>query len=291
MHICSRTLGEHGCAECLRTRTHNKRVWVNRMFLESQKHEKNSFLTLTYDEDNLPHDGSLVPDDVTNFLKSFRQEIYPHKVRYFFVGEYGDDSQRPHYHAALFGVGLEVEDIIRKSWKKGHIMLGTLTVQSCRYVAGYVTKKMVVKDGELLDGRYPEFTRMSRRPGIGAGAVDDIARALDNPAGQDLLRNEDIPQSLRVSGQNLPLGRYLRLKLRDRFYDTKNPIKEMSRQVVLAHENCQKADEKMQALFQDYCASSMSKKMNFLTYLQEVAKQKNLDIESQHKINQIRKTL
>nr|QJB21676.1 MAG: replication initiator protein [Microvirus sp.] len=285
MHQCDRSLGEHGCAECLRNRTHFKRVWVHRLMLESKYHETSSFLTLTYSDLHLPLDYSLNPEHLTLWLKRFRAAIYPKKIRYFAVGEYGDDTQRPHYHAALFGVGPEAQDIVHSTWGMGHVMLGTLNIQSCRYVAGYVTKKMTSPTDYRLQGRHPEFTRMSRKPGIGKAAVADIVNTLDCEAGAELLR-DDVPSALTISGRPLPLGDYMRSKIKDAVYDTKNPLYKLSNDYASAIERNKKAEAKMQSMFEDYCRSSMSKKMTFLQYLKEVRKQKNLNLTSQFKLNQ-----
>lgn len=283
MHNCPKTLGEHGCAECLRNRSYHKRVWVHRMDLEARLHEKNSFLTLTYSDEFLPANNSLVPDHCVNWLKRFRQAIAPVKVRYFLVGEYGDDSHRPHYHAALFGVGPEYEDVVRETWQMGHVMLGDLNIQSMRYVCGYVTKKMTAKSDERLNGRHPEFTRMSRMPGIGSLYVPNIAAALDCEAGASLVA-DDVPNALRLHGKAMPLGKYLRSKLKDEIY-AKDPSLLLAK--LLGSESLYNAikrtkisDEKMLAMYARYENSSMSEKMSFLDYLKQNRKQKFLNSEA-----------
>lgn len=64
--------------------------------LEAAQYEDNCFITLTYDDEHLPLGMSLVPKDLQDFLKRFRSRIAPIKVRYYGVGEYGDQTQRPH---------------------------------------------------------------------------------------------------------------------------------------------------------------------------------------------------
>lgn len=205
------------CGQCMPCRFNRRRLWTHRLMLESLKHSQSCFLTLTYDAEHLPSGGTLVPRDVQLFLKKLRKEIYPLKVRYYFVGEYGDQSWRPHYHAALFGIGADFTHVIKKCWGKGHIMIGDLTLHSAQYIAGYVTKKMTNKNDMRLKGRHPEFARMSLRPGIGALAIDDIAKAmtagrLGEVVGLD--SNMDVPTALKHGVKNMPLGRYLRRKLR-----------------------------------------------------------------------------
>lgn len=99
---------------------------------------------------------------------------------------------RPHYHALLFGLDFEDKEIhsvkqgtylykseeLRDIWGHGHVTIGEVTRQSAAYVARYVMKKI---NGELQEEYYkkvdengvvydvkPEYTTMSRRPGIGA---------------------------------------------------------------------------------------------------------------------------
>lgn len=100
-------------------------------------------------------------------------------------------------------------DVVRDTWKLGNIFLGELTEKSAQYIAGYVLKKMTSVEDKRLNGRFPEFARMSLRPGIGANAVERICGALD---GIDY--GIDVPVGLRHGARVLPLGRYLRRRLR-----------------------------------------------------------------------------
>lgn len=215
-----------GCGQCMPCRLNRRRLWTHRMFLESLKHEQSSFITLTYDQDHVPKDLSLNPKHTTDWVKRLRDKISPRKVRYFLVGEYGDHTQRPHYHAALFGVGLLDEELIKDTWKKGFIQVGELTLHSAQYIAGYVTKKMTQKEDSRLKGRHPEFARMSRKPGIGATAMDEVADILTTHFGvKEIETLGDVPKALKQGKKSLPLGRYLRSKLREKlgFKETSTP--------------------------------------------------------------------
>lgn len=205
---------------------------MHRMMLETLKHADNAFVTLTYADECLTMvdkgSGSfatLVPKHVQDWLKRLRKSVSPHRIRFYVVGEYGDATERPHYHAALFGFPtclygmsrysrLRVSccvncDRVRDTWGFGNIFLGTLEEKSAQYIAGYVMKKMTDKEDLRLKGRYPEFARMSLRPGIGGEAVEDVVRAL---IGIDV--GVDVPNGLRHGSRVLPLGRYLRRRLR-----------------------------------------------------------------------------
>lgn len=210
-------MATHGCGQCIPCRINKRRLWVHRIMLEKRLHEKSCFLTLTYDEKNLPQGGSLVPSHYQKFVRSVRKDF---SIRYFFVGEYGDNTQRPHYHAAMFGLDETDTDYLRGKWGHGHIMCGSLTDDSAQYIAGYVVKKMTNKNDPWviarLNGRHPEFARMSLKPGLGAGAVRSIADTLESDFGPDVLAAYDgLPPVLQHGRKQLPLGRYLKKKLSD----------------------------------------------------------------------------
>jgi len=188
-------------------------------------HAENSFVTLTYRPEDLPPGGTLVPKHTQNWFKRLRKELPPSSLRYYLVGEYGDQSQRPHYHAAIFGLGPQ-SSLFQETWKKGRVYPGTLTPHSAQYIAGYVTKKLTKKDDPALQGRHPEFARMSNRPGIAATSVPDIALVLTtDPGCNSILASGDVPLTLSVGKSQFPLGRYLRRKLREQlgFKETSTP--------------------------------------------------------------------
>lgn len=175
------------CGQCLACRLNYGRDWAIRITSEAKCHDANVFLTLTYDDEHLPEDRSLVKKHVQDFMKRLRKQVG--KVRYFLSGEYGDKFMRPHYHLIIFGLSIDnpvFTDRIYdskskgyfcrcKCWTFGHCFLGNVTVDSARYVAKYTVKKVKGKGSqEYYDslGIIPEFALMSRRPGIGAEFCD-----------------------------------------------------------------------------------------------------------------------
>lgn len=269
-----------GCGQCLPCRLNRRRLWTHRMMLEGYMHENCSFATLTYDEENLPADGSLKPDDARKFLMRLRKSMYPRKLRFVLVGEYGDISERPHYHAALFGISLLETDLVRKSWGHGHVMLGDLTPDSAQYIAGYTVKKLTNKNNEWvaekLKGRHPEFARYSLKPGIGAKAMEVVCDSLTSPQGYHLLNEGDVPSQLQHGQKKLPLGRYLKSKLREQYGFEK---KETPPEVL------QNFREEMHQLFQDGLKSKAIKaSQSFKNYLIDLNKQKVLNLETRTKI-------
>lgn len=160
---------------------------------EAQMHEENSFLTLTYAPEHLPSDGSLDVVHFQQFMKRLRKNQSGKTIRFFHCGEYGDLNGRPHYHALIFGHDFKDKEVVsvnkqgqklygsealKKLWPWGHSSIGTVTFQSAGYCARYVVKKIT---GEAAKEHYervdqetgeitrlkPEYTTMSRRPGIG----------------------------------------------------------------------------------------------------------------------------
>ena len=211
--------GQWQCRQCLPCRIRLRREWTNRIMLESKLHASSSFLTLTYDDAHLPSDYSVSPSDFSLWLKRFRKSLDNIKVRYFAVGEYGDRFHRPHYHAALFGVDVDVLPYVHATWRKCDPRYATLTpliVERAQYLAGYVTKKMTKADDDRLNGRHPEFARMSLKPGIGADYVPTVAKTLlTSSHAMEIIKQEgDVPQVLKTSGRLFPIGRYLRNNLR-----------------------------------------------------------------------------
>lgn len=186
-----------------------------------------AFITLTYSEEKLPTNGSLVPDHFKNWLKRYRKRVAPQKVRFYGCGEYGDVSFRPHYHAAVFGCepcrqpGIYTDGTacpckpcsdVRETWGFGFVTVKRLELGSAQYIAQYVTKKMTHREDPRLCGREPEFARMSLKPGIGAHAMHDVASAWMQ---YDLEKTrDDVPLGLRVGERIFPLGKYLRKEMR-----------------------------------------------------------------------------
>lgn len=219
------------CGQCLACRINRRRVWTLRLLLESFLHEKLSFLTLTYSDEELPYDfegnQTLCKRDIQLWLKRLRKVFYPRSIRYYICGEYGSKTFRPHYHALLFGVdpaeldpewltysgksGPSVrghkQSLLYNSWEHGIVHVGNCERQSIQYVAGYVTKK--ITKSRKTETRQQEFSLMSLKPAIGLRAVDSIVSTLRG-------REDEFKRQLRIDGKTWPVGRYLLDKLRDR---------------------------------------------------------------------------
>lgn len=180
------------CGQCSWCRFVRTRQWALRCYLERQTHKDAAFVTLTYAPEHLPKNGTLVRKHVQGFLKRLRSNIaYQYgeniKIRFYASGEYGEENSRPHYHILIFGFGFPDKkfhrhshahgftnpvyrsEFLEKCWKFGFSELGSVTLESAAYTAGYIRKKI---NGALADehykGRQPEFSLQSTTPGIGA---------------------------------------------------------------------------------------------------------------------------
>lgn len=179
------------CGQCIGCRLERSRQWAMRCMHEKKLHADNCFVTLTYKD--MPEDRSLSVRDLQLFMKRLRKAREPERVRFYACGEYGPENGRPHYHAILFGVrfsdlrfykrgvdgDLSISAELEALWGLGFCTVGEVTFKSCAYVARYICDKIT---GEAAEKHYgwiddngecrsvvPEFTVMSRRPGIGSG--------------------------------------------------------------------------------------------------------------------------
>ena len=163
--------------------------------------EDSLFVTFTYREPwhctpeqkneglHCPGDGSLDHSHFQKFMKRLRKHFGDRRIRYYQCGEYGDETNRPHYHAILYnvsfpdqelmkqqnGYSLFVSETLDKLWKYGYCWFGSVSFDSAAYVARYCMKKITgtkAHDHYLRHDEYgneywlkPEYSTMSK--GIG----------------------------------------------------------------------------------------------------------------------------
>ena len=158
------------CSRCLPCRVNRARMWSVRIMHEVKLWPENSFVTLTYNDENLPKNNSLCKQDCQKFIKRLRKNLYPAKIKYYLGAEYGDIGNRPHYHLIIFGLGASSQKLLNRTWGKGYVNIGNVTHDSARYVASYTLKKLYGPEGEAYyhnKGILPEFSLMSKQPAIG----------------------------------------------------------------------------------------------------------------------------
>lgn len=151
------------CGRCIGCRFDKTRQWAVRCLHEASMHEENSFITLTYSDDKLPSDHSLKVEDFQGFLKRLRERIAPKRIKFRHCGEYGSQTNRPHYHSLIFGHDFPdktpwkkvrghqyyVSPTLSELWPQGWSTIGNLTFESAAYVARYILKKRTGPDQQL----------------------------------------------------------------------------------------------------------------------------------------------
>ena len=194
------------CSRCSGCRLDHSRVWAIRCAHEASLYEDNMFVTFTYDDENIPSYGSLNKRHLQLFWKKLRKAFPNRRIRYYACGEYGDQTERPHYHAIIFNLWMDdckywkstpmgdrlyISDMLANIWGHGFVVIGSVTFDSAGYVARYVMKKRsrpTARDEDVRaeqERQYcnaylradpdtgevvwleEEFAVMSRRPGIG----------------------------------------------------------------------------------------------------------------------------
>lgn len=196
---------------------------------EASLHEKNCFLTLTFNDEHLPGNGSLDVKYFQDFMKRLRFR-YGSGVRYYHCGEYGEQFGRPHYHACLFNFDFDdkvpwtkIQDnqlwtskALDSLWEFGFSSIGSLTFESAAYVARYVTKKITGSSArDHYAGRNPEYATGSKRPAIGAEWLKKYLRDV-YPSDEVIMRGRSMrpPKYYDVLLERLFPDEYFGLKAR-----------------------------------------------------------------------------
>lgn len=227
------------CGMCIGCKADHARDWSIRCYHEAQSHNRNCFLTLTYDQAHLPPHGSLQKTDLQRFWRYLRKRgIY---FRYFACGEYGEKKGRPHYHAVMFGYRPE-EKTLRRLSKKGHPQYVSKIFSECwihgevtwsefdpsaaSYVASYTADKLKsfaastpdpetgLRAYEIMDrdgviwNLQPEFQLQSLKPAIGLRWLERNWREVF-PA-----------DSVAMGGKEYPPPRFYYKWLKDHHQDT-----------------------------------------------------------------------
>ncbi len=205
------------CGHCAACKLTASSSWANRMEMELPYHENAWFVTLTYNDESIPYrytwnngtgeivteNYSLNYDDLTKFWKRLRRYIdynienYKGNLMYYAAGEYGSTTHRPHYHAIIYDLPIEKDDLkeykkragtvyynckwLEKVWGLGFVVLSPAEWKAMAYTARYTTKKVYGKEGkEFYEslGILPEDNRMSLKPAIGAQYYYDHAEEI-----------------------------------------------------------------------------------------------------------------
>lgn len=212
-------------------RINRARDWTARLLLHHAGHlGGSSWVTFTYSPLNLPLvDGlaTLRPVDMRNFIRRLRREVGP--LRYCYVGEYGERTMRPHYHALIWaGVSSAyLPPLISSCWDSGFTSFGEVAQESIIYTISYILKRMTSSTDPRLGGRHPEFARFSH--GLGAAALSELRRSAR--PGQDGVL--ELPREFRLSGYVWPMPSYIREKLEAEGYAFNRPASEVQEEAFV----------------------------------------------------------
>lgn len=209
------------CRHCYACSLNYAAQWASRLAAEASYYEQNYFITITYNDMFLPipekvyygetddayfendgtWDGTLVKKDIQDFKDRLRKHLeYRGKLgnfKFFYCGEYGGETQRPHYHMIVTDCQLDesqfydchIDENHNDVWKsheldelwsykknkrdkeyicKGFVEIANATWQDMAYVARYTAKKAFKTSDDweyFTRGKIPEFISMSK--GIG----------------------------------------------------------------------------------------------------------------------------
>lgn len=230
------------CPYCLQRRSNN---WVFRCMQHAKTARSAIWCTLTYSQPPLDDNNmmTLRKRDPQNFFKRLRDRTGTKDIKYYLCGEYGDNTERPHFHAVIFNASAED---IEACWTGFREVLSTgefvqlgicdfdeVNENTVMYTAKYMNKGKLIPKFEG-DKRLPEFQLFSK--GLGANYLTpEIIK----------YHQEDISRQFAyVDGFKKALPRYFRLKV---YTD-----EQRTAQAALAQA---KASEKYQKQYDEYMRS------------------------------------
>lgn len=190
------------CIECRRTYIDG---WAFRLEneLKASTTKKAHFLTLTYNDVELynPENKLITENGEFNinynhhrlYMQRLRRCLPDSQIKYFTAGEYGEKSDRPHFHSIIFNAD---EQAILNSWIYGNVHFGSVSEDSIRYCLKYALKRVArVKKSDYIEKnqfRNPEKSLISKglgieyttKPQIKRYYADDIQRAVKRENGK-----------------------------------------------------------------------------------------------------------
>lgn len=245
------------CGRCPACKQNRINGWVCRIERHARHQESAHFLTLTYADGQCSKTkkGLLTLDykHVQHFFKTlrnlqnadykkqckqakkYRQPTPKRTIKrfsYYVAGEYGSQTNRPHYHIIMFNASLK---LISRAWgtndhgrwiPRGNIHSGNITGGSIRYTLKYISKpsRLPLFEG---DDRTPEFSHMSQ--GIGK---DYLTPAIIKWHRADLLNRYYVPNAggvqttmpryyankIYTDSERLTIAEHLEKQQADKFY-------------------------------------------------------------------------
>lgn len=203
------------CGSCVSCLSQKRNQWTYRLQKERSSSDYSFFLTLTYNEENIPvkiNEGLpyfvFNKKHVQDYLKRVRfmvSKINKDLVcRYYCVSEYGKKTLRPHYHMQFFVKNdknlqylKSICKILEAEWTFGYFQRKTTDDANIHYVTKYCIKSLDELDSKCID---PPFILCSKRPYLGESA-------------EDLISKQSIQDKVFLNGFSMPTPRIYSEKL------------------------------------------------------------------------------
>lgn len=244
------------CGKCPACLARRRTGWVFRLKEEQRNASSSAFLTLTYDDENLPWSENgyptLLTKDHQDFMKRIRSTIKNHfsddttkPLKYYAVGEYGTKTHRPHYHSILFNLPDEYfkhPELLDRDWQKGQTLLAECNIKTIKYVTGYINKTI------WIDGQIDGDDRLKERSYISKGIGKDYL----TPSRIKYYQNILTPYLIIENGDKTTMPRYYKEKMYNQVH--KNMINEKTMKYL--EENPQFLNEKHRV---DYIENAFNK--------------------------------
>lgn len=222
------------CRKCLPCLHRRQQEWIARLTEHLRQFENNYFVTLTYNDENVPADeNGLMCFDSKRIIKLHRDirkryqtgrfrlppvsDIYDlpeylelplnQKISYYVTSEYCPTStHRPHYHAVYYNTGVDqstFELLIRSLWPDGFITVYPAYEGAAGYISKYLVKDVLEEKSYLDEFQASPISIMSK--GLGVSYVQRMYE----------YHNQDPynRQYYQFHGEKKVLGRYYKKKL------------------------------------------------------------------------------
>lgn len=154
------------CRWCMGCRVARRSEWSTRIRLESFDYMSrgfgSSFVTFTYDD--LHYNGNADLKEMQKLNKRLRYYLtkdnkgVPIDFKYYVVSEYGDRTNRGHFHAIYLGLESNfLLNYLRKAWQNGFVSVSPLSHSRIRYTLKYLDKQIVSK--KQIDDYIKKYNR------------------------------------------------------------------------------------------------------------------------------------
>lgn len=189
------TVLRYPCGKCLYCKHKKMLEWAFRIMYETKVQDQAWFCTFTYADEHLPVivprlkriirgklalglKGKLIPTLLRKDYDNLKKRLHKAKKgnKYFGLGEYGEESLRPHYHMIIWNMSKEQ---IESCWTKGWTTVTPVTIHRAKYVAKYSMKDEQIKPDPLALDPFRTMSRgnhLNPKNGIGIQYVEDMKK-------------------------------------------------------------------------------------------------------------------